>query len=364
MNRRILLIDADPEFSARLSDLFGRYRIDIMQRPDPDEAIADGAIEAPALIVLAVDEPDKAGFKTFQTIKKGPLAKLPIVLVTKSVAPSAMQKHAGLKTHADAYLDKRSLSDDELIGRVDNLIALGEPASAAMPEIEIDNSLDIPLEVDDLAVGQDEMVLEETVGDDYDPGSKTVGGRNEVVDQMVAAETDAAFDALLGFGDEPAAPSVAERLAAAELPEAAPQVIEDSPLDPVVPPEPEIPEIVDDAAPQAVEAKEPSDVFDTFSRESPRGSFSAPIEVAEPEPVAQVEVVAAAPVEQGDHLGSSPAILLDDDLLIEEDIEGEIEQLEDSGGVPEAVPHVNLVHQDSEELVPPVVADSDRKSVV
>jgi DNA-binding response OmpR family regulator len=279
MNRRILLIDADPEFYARLSDLFGRYRIEIMLRPDPDEAIADGAVDAPALIVLAVDEPDKAGFKTFQTIKKGPLAKLPIVLITKTVAPSAMQKHNGLKTHADVYLDKRSLSDDELIGRVDNLIALGEP-SAATPVLELDNSLDIPLEVDDLAVGHDDLVLEETVGDDdYDPGSKTVGGRSEAVDQMVAAETDAAFDALLGFGDEPAAPSVAERLASAD---AAPQVIEDSLLDPVIPPEPElaeIPEIVDEAAPQAVETKEPSDVFDTFSRESPRGSLSAPVEV-------------------------------------------------------------------------------------
>ena len=371
MNRRILLIDADHDFSARLSHLFGRYRLDILVRPDPDEALAEGAVHAPALIILAVDEPEKAGFKTFQTIKKGLLAKLPIVLVTKTVAPSAMQKHNGLKTHADAYLDKRALSDDELLGRVDNLIALGEPA-AQMVDIELDDALDIPLEVDDMVVGQDEMVLEETVGDDDDDLGKTVAGRSEAVDQMVAAETDAAFDALLGFDDEPAAPSVAERLAAAE---AAPQVIEDSPIDPIDPidsidsidpidpidsiepgpPTLEFPDIVDDATPQAVEAKEPSDVFDTFSRESPRGALSAPIEVAAPEPAPEpvVEVVAAEPIERGPHFESAPAIMLDaDDLLIEE----ELEQLEDSGGVPEPVPHVNLVHQDSEEL--PVIEDS------
>src|SRR5688572_23288862 len=117
MNRRILLIDADHDFYARLSDLLGRYRFDIMVRPDPDEAIADGAIQQPALIILAVDEPAKQGFKSFQTIKKGPLARIPIILVTSTMAPSALQKHRSLKTHADEYLDKRALSDDELLGK-------------------------------------------------------------------------------------------------------------------------------------------------------------------------------------------------------------------------------------------------------
>ena len=87
MNRRILLIDADPDFQTLLSQALGRYRLSVIAEADPDEAIANGAVDAPAAIVVAVEEPEKAGFKVFQRLKKGPLAKIPIVLVTATVSP-------------------------------------------------------------------------------------------------------------------------------------------------------------------------------------------------------------------------------------------------------------------------------------
>ena len=74
------------------------------------------------------DEPEKAGFKAFQRIKKGPLAKIPMILTTATVAPESFAKHRSLKVHADEYLDKRTLSKLELLGKLDNLIGLGEPA--------------------------------------------------------------------------------------------------------------------------------------------------------------------------------------------------------------------------------------------
>src|SRR5262245_49097084 len=142
MNRRILLIDADPGFRSTLVQHLGRYRFDVVVEADPDEALAIGATQPPALMLVAVEEPEKTGFKVFQRIKKGPLAKVPVILTTGSVAPENFAKHRSLKTHADEYLDKRTLGREELLGKLDNLIGLGDGA----------DDLDIPVEVDDIAL--------------------------------------------------------------------------------------------------------------------------------------------------------------------------------------------------------------------
>src|SRR5690349_10863568 len=126
MNRRILLIDSDPTFRTHLTVAVQKYRIDVIHQPDADEAIAYGATEPPALLVVGVEEPEKLGFKVFQRLKKGPLSKVPIMLVTSSVAPESFAKHKGLKTHADEYLDKRGTSKDAIAAKVDSLIGLGD----------------------------------------------------------------------------------------------------------------------------------------------------------------------------------------------------------------------------------------------
>ena len=88
MNRRILLIDADSAFHASLAQQLGRYRFEIAAEPDADRAFALASEVPPALLLVAVEEPDKAGFKVFQRCKKGALGKVPIMLVTSSVAPA------------------------------------------------------------------------------------------------------------------------------------------------------------------------------------------------------------------------------------------------------------------------------------
>ena len=56
MNRRILLIDADHDFYARLSDLFGRYRLDISVRRDPDDdRFLEAAVNGRANVVVSGD---------------------------------------------------------------------------------------------------------------------------------------------------------------------------------------------------------------------------------------------------------------------------------------------------------------------
>ncbi|HEX3766222.1 MAG TPA: response regulator, partial [Kofleriaceae bacterium] len=191
MNRRILLIDADSGFRAALAQQLGRYRFDVAAEPDADRAFALVASAPPALVVVAVEEPDKAGFKVFQRCKKGPLSGVPIMLVTSSVAPESFAKHRSLKIHADDYLDKRSLADGDLLGKIDGLVGLGEPA--ATPAEDAADAIDMSLEVDEIPLSSDDMVLEETVGeDDGDAVSGADGPRGEaMVDSMVDAETDA-----------------------------------------------------------------------------------------------------------------------------------------------------------------------------
>jgi CheY-like chemotaxis protein len=128
VNRRILLIDTDPAFRASLAQQLERYRFDVAAEPDADRAFALAATAPPDLVMVAVEEPDEAGFKVFQRYKKGALRSVPIMLVTASVTPEIFAKHKCLKIHADDYLDKRSLADGELLGKIDGLIGLGEPA--------------------------------------------------------------------------------------------------------------------------------------------------------------------------------------------------------------------------------------------
>jgi DNA-binding response OmpR family regulator len=69
VNRRILLIDADPGFRASLAEQLGRYRFDVAAEPDADRAFALAQAAPPALVMVAVEEPDKTGFKVFQRCK-------------------------------------------------------------------------------------------------------------------------------------------------------------------------------------------------------------------------------------------------------------------------------------------------------
>ena len=239
MNRRILLIDADSAFHTSVAKQLARFRFDIFNEPDGDRAHALAAAQLPALIIVAVDEPEKLGFKIFQKLRKGPTAKVPILLVTASMTPESFTKHRGLKVHADDYLDKRTQSD-ELLGKLEQLIGLGDP---------LEDDIEIPLE-DDIPLVEGDMVLEETLGEDdvqefdephaaheFDaphrpqaveepPHAQAVeepphaqaieepahhefddahnaGTRNMQVDELVEAEIDAGFAAM--FGEEPAA---------------------------------------------------------------------------------------------------------------------------------------------------------------
>ena len=272
MNRRVLLVDVDPEFQDTLTKQLGRYRVIVMTEPDAERALALGQADPPDLVIIAVEEPDKGGFKTFQKFRKA--LQMPIILITASLSGEAFAKHRSLKTHANDYLDKRGLSNEELIGKIDNLIGLGDLQDA--DDIEIPVEEDIPMEI-----AEGDVVLDEQVDDDphgsFEHEMATVGPNNGIgMDAFLDAETDAAFASLLGGDEEPAPakktarplPGVApieEPVAAAATP-AAPadddvepvEVEGDHPEEVTAIPE-EVPEPSHEPVPMAVEAVAPED---------------------------------------------------------------------------------------------------------
>ncbi len=392
MNRRILLIDADPGFFQTLSDTLSRYAFDVVNEADPDQAILLAGAEAPALLVVGVDEPDKLGFKVFQRCKKGALAKVPIMLVTSSVSTESFTKHKGLKTHADEYVDKRKVSRDDLLAKIDGLIKLGDPL--------VEDSLDIPLEIDDIQMGDEgDMVLEEEVGDDAggdfgddphsplsisdaanlvndphpEPAAAAAGARR--VDSMVDADIEDAFGGLLGddyvepqaepaeliadpIPEEVPAPepiSVSEMVPDLEVPveaEAVPEAVGGGGMNALpdldeaepsligAPIHDDVAEdVIEEAVPGAIHdgglsaADEDVNEFENFNEQSTRGPRD--LDDLEDLPVQQKLIATRAP----SGYESSPAIALD---------EGDLQAIEEESAVPEVVPHANLRERDPE----------------
>jgi len=411
MNRRILLIDADPGFFQTLSDSLSRYAFDVVNEADPDQAILLAGAEAPALLVVGVDEPDKLGFKVFQRCKKGGLAKVPIMLVTSSVSAESFAKHKTLKTHADQYLDKRDVTREDLLQKIDALITLGAPI--------VEESLDVPIEVDEIPMGDEgDMVLEEEVGADdvggdfgEDPHSPhSISGAANLVEDahpepaasarrmesMVDADIEDAFGGLLG--DDYVEPTAEPVEAAAEEPvvEAAAEPIAEEPIpEPVPEPEPiAVAEMIPDRAvpvemeavperfasdtlpPPMHEDAEPSliamPVIDDVLEEAVPGAIHdgglsaaeddvnefdndsdqatrGPRDLAELEDSAVAQVPVALPLQT--RFESSPAIALDEEDIqaVEDEVEVEVES-----AVPEPVPHVNVREREPEpEPTPP-----------
>jgi len=412
MNRRILLIDADPGFFQTLSDALRGYAFDVVNEADPDQAILLAGAEAPALLVVGVDEPDKLGFKVFQRCKKGGLAKVPIMLVTSSVSPESFAKHRGLKTHADEYLDKRTVSREDLLAKIDALISIGAPV--------VEDSLDVPIEIDEIPMGDDgDMVLEEEVGGDEvggdfgdDPHASHSGSvdaslaedahpepapPSRRMDSMVDADIENAFGGLLGDDYvEPTAEPIPEPVPEPEPVQVA-AFLPDEPIPEAVPePEPvqvsefipdrgiqaereAVPERLgsdtmpppmhDDAEPSVLGAPVIDDVIEEAVPSAlPDGELAASeddvnefenfneqatrgprdLDDLEGLPVAQVPMAPQGPA----RFESSPAIALDEDDI--QPIEEELLPIEEESAVLEPVPHLNVREAEPEpEPAPP-----------
>lgn len=256
--RPILLVDPDREFHALLSRELGPYGFQVVQDTSAD-ALAQVAKLGVVAVVISVDEPDKKGYATFNKAKKGVAANVPVVLVTSSVPTDAFAAHRKLKVHADEYLDKRGLSTAELLGKLDNLIGLGELTS--------DGELAIPVEVDEVAIDDDVLVdevdsaaLDLGDSDEFNEGNHTVASG---FDDLIDAETDAAFAALTdAMPIEAAQAALARTPAAMPAPAPAPEVAPAAPEPEHVPAEPTPASTPELALPDSLE---PLETFESVS---------------------------------------------------------------------------------------------------
>jgi CheY-like chemotaxis protein len=228
--RRILLVDNDQAFHRLLSDQIGPYGFEVVPAnpADPDVLSRVTQLE-PTLLIIAVDEPDKLGYSLCNKAKKGVAAKLPVILATSTVTPEGFANHRRLKLHADEYIDKRDLSPHELVGKIDNLVELGdlgEPSILGAADFDASDDLGLPVEVEDLSLDLAEAEVVEQIdsglGDFADDGGQTQIASevtsSQVVDATVDSDLDGAFAAITDFSDV----SDDEPVAARGGPQAAP----------------------------------------------------------------------------------------------------------------------------------------------
>ncbi len=71
----------------------------------------------PVVVLVAVELPAKAGFTTFSKVKKAQ-RNVPVVIVTSTVSRADMKMHEKLRAHANVYIDKAGLPDEELVGAI------------------------------------------------------------------------------------------------------------------------------------------------------------------------------------------------------------------------------------------------------
>lgn len=216
MNRRVLLIDSDPDFQHLLENRLGPHGFVVLTPPDPSNPLAQVKELNPAVIFIAVELPDKIGYALCNKAKKGPASHVPVVLITSTVPASGFKSHRKLKVHADEYIDKRTMTPDEVLRVIDQLVGLGNYVASGddmdVEELDMDD-LDMAEVVDD---GDGEFAAESEpatpeplpvdrsvpIADPYRPGGFQAGGFGVDVDDL-ADEIDRAMDEVSGVREMP-----------------------------------------------------------------------------------------------------------------------------------------------------------------
>jgi CheY-like chemotaxis protein len=180
MPKKILLIENDQAFAARLSDSLEAAGYQARATGDGKEGLDLARDWAPQAIVLCVELPSMSGYLVCQKLKKDDQLKpLPLVLTSAEATEETFEKHRTLKARADDYLLK-PYEPEALIGKLGALVGLPDPA-------------DVPADADEELVSLEvEMGLESAEGE---PEAEVPGlSLESLPDEPGAAEPGAAVD--------------------------------------------------------------------------------------------------------------------------------------------------------------------------
>jgi DNA-binding response OmpR family regulator len=116
-DRRVLVVDDDPDIRGLLRELLDRRGFDVTEARDGQEALRAFFAERPDLVVLDVAMPVLDGWKTLERIRE--LSDVPVVMLTART--TELEKTRGLRAGADDYVTK-PFGRQELLARVDAVL--------------------------------------------------------------------------------------------------------------------------------------------------------------------------------------------------------------------------------------------------
>jgi DNA-binding response OmpR family regulator len=116
-DRRILVVDDDPDIRGLLRELLDRRGFDVHEAKDGQEALRVFFDRRPDLVVLDVQMPGLDGWKTLERIRE--LSDVPVVMLTAKT--TELEKTRGLRAGADDYVTK-PFGRQELLARVEALL--------------------------------------------------------------------------------------------------------------------------------------------------------------------------------------------------------------------------------------------------
>ncbi len=122
-NRQVLVIDKDRDFSDLIRRTLSVIEFEAQIVEDVGFGLRRLAEHTYALVFISVELPDKEGFEIFRKVRKT-ARQIPIAMATATVPMSEMLLHEKLKWHANAYLDKQTLTNEQLMRKLNKLLRL------------------------------------------------------------------------------------------------------------------------------------------------------------------------------------------------------------------------------------------------
>jgi CheY-like chemotaxis protein len=140
--RRILLLDGDKRFQTLASEVLAPYgfRIHSAELSSDCQQLLEEL--EPEVVIIAVESATPLGFVRCREIKRDLGMSVPVILVTSTLSKASFLRHQQLRLGADAYLDKRKLTEAGLVDTIVRVLERagdGDQARSSTQDEEADN---------------------------------------------------------------------------------------------------------------------------------------------------------------------------------------------------------------------------------